>query len=183
LFEEKGPDSVTVEEIAEAADVSARTFHRHFPMKEDVLFADFADRLGRLGATLDARPLDEPVLDSVRVATHELASSLLVTGDLERRRVMLMMASDALRSRSLRYTEQWADVIAEHVAGRLGCDPSDALPRLVATSAMAVVRATRSRWMRQPDLHYEGEIDKGFDLLTNLGTAVQTASTTRRRSR
>ena len=51
-----GFDGTTVEEIAEACEVSPRTFFRYFPTKEDVLFADADDRRGALLGVLAERP-------------------------------------------------------------------------------------------------------------------------------
>jgi TetR/AcrR family transcriptional regulator, regulator of mycofactocin system len=65
LFEEKGFAATTVDEIAERADVAQRTFFRHFPTKESVLFPDSGEGAWAFRAALDARPRREPLLASV----------------------------------------------------------------------------------------------------------------------
>src|SRR5258708_24701856 len=45
LFREQGYDATTVEQIAEAAEVSPSTFFRYFPTKEDAVLQDDMDLL------------------------------------------------------------------------------------------------------------------------------------------
>ena len=67
-FAREGFDRANVADIVADAGVTERTFYRHFPSKESVLFEDFASRLGWFRAALGVRPHDEPLLESVRVA-------------------------------------------------------------------------------------------------------------------
>ncbi|NED07812.1 TetR/AcrR family transcriptional regulator, partial [Streptomyces sp. SID6648] len=62
LILERGPAATTVEAIAERADVTRRTFSRHFAGKEDAAL-DFVRRDGdRINALLRSRPAGEPPL-------------------------------------------------------------------------------------------------------------------------
>lgn len=66
-FLAQGVEDTTAEQIASDAGVSLRTFYRHFSSKHDLLFADYTG-LNWFRAALDARPADEPVIDSVQSA-------------------------------------------------------------------------------------------------------------------
>jgi len=68
MFEERGFSAVTVDEIAAEAHVSARTFYRYFPSKEEVLLVRIDRRAQALRVALSGRPVPEPVLHSVHVA-------------------------------------------------------------------------------------------------------------------
>src|ERR1700753_2551541 len=63
----QGVEDTSAEQIAADAGVSLRTFYRHFSSKHDLLFADYTG-LTWFRAALDARPADEPVIDSVQSA-------------------------------------------------------------------------------------------------------------------
>jgi AcrR family transcriptional regulator len=66
-FLAQGVEETSAEQIAADARVSLRTFYRHFGSKHDLLFADYTG-LTWFRAALDARPVDEPVIDSVQSA-------------------------------------------------------------------------------------------------------------------
>lgn len=64
-FASKGFTNVTVTELAREAGVTERTFFRHFPTKEAVLFQDYETQLEWLAEALAARPASESLFDAV----------------------------------------------------------------------------------------------------------------------
>jgi AcrR family transcriptional regulator len=172
LFTARGIDATTVDDIAAAADVSARTFHRYFAAKEDVLFADSDERQRRFADFLASRPTAEPLLDSLRAAAVDLVESFLADPDDERRRMRLMLASETLRARNLQRTDQLSQLVAETAGRRLSMNPHDPLPRLLAACTIAAMRTARERWLDEPTTDYRCEVDRCFALVADLRSAT-----------
>lgn len=94
-FLAQGVAETSAEQIAADAGVSLRTFYRHFGSKHDLLFADYTG-LTWFRAALEARPVDEPVIDSVQSAIFAFPYDVeavtkiaaLRGGDLDRGRIV-----------------------------------------------------------------------------------------------
>src|SRR6201992_4204751 len=68
LFAERGYSNVTAEEIAEAAEVSTRTFFNYFPSKEAVLLSADPDRLDEIRESVMAAPAGAPAVEVLHQA-------------------------------------------------------------------------------------------------------------------
>jgi AcrR family transcriptional regulator len=67
-FASKGFANVTVTELAREAGVTERTFFRHFPTKEAVLFQDYETQVEWLAEALAQRPESESLFDAVLIS-------------------------------------------------------------------------------------------------------------------
>ena len=133
LFAERGFDTVTVAEIAAAADVSEKTVFNHFPTKEDLAFAGREEGLMRLVADLTERPPGTSVLDVFRSLTTAVIDEFVVPGDED----LLAVAKIIRRSRTLqeRLTVGWesgAAAITAAIAETSGAADDDLVPAIVA---------------------------------------------------
>ncbi len=81
LFAERGFDTVTVAEIAAAADVSEKTVFNHFPTKEDLAFAGREEGILRLVADITERPPGASILDVFRALTATAIDDFVARGD------------------------------------------------------------------------------------------------------
>jgi len=140
LFREKGYDDTTVEQIAEAAEVSPSTFFRYFPTKEDVVLQDDMDLLW-LEAIQEQSPELSP-LAAMRAGVHA-AFARMGEDDWTNLREMteLAMTVPAVRARMMAELARTTQVIAEAVAQRTGHDPSDFAVRTLAGAVVGVAIA------------------------------------------
>jgi AcrR family transcriptional regulator len=144
LFSERGFDSVTVPEITARAGLTTRTFHRHFPDKREVLFAD-ADQMPALATRLiTGAPAGLGPVDVVTRGLPLIASAFEGRlGPLKQRKAVID-GHDGLRERELRKMEQLTSAIAEAFRAR-GVDQLTAA--LVAETAVGVVKVGLRRWL------------------------------------
>jgi len=140
LFEEKGFEATTVEEIAEAADYSARTFFRIFARKEDCVFFD-------LEARLDAASVK--VADATIAAEWSVLRAALLDharswegGDPEfaRARARLFHREPALTARYLAHSLRWEEDLVQRILQRGGDRQDRAAVYLAASVVVAAYR-------------------------------------------
>jgi AcrR family transcriptional regulator len=117
-FLAQGVEGTSAEQIAEDAGVSLRTFYRHFTSKHDLLFADYDAGLHWFRSALAARPDDELITESVRVAV------LAFPYDVQAVTQIAALRSDTLDAdRIVRHIRQVEADFAEAIAERLERQP------------------------------------------------------------
>jgi AcrR family transcriptional regulator len=154
LVAERGFAHVTVEDIAEAADVSPRTFFNYFPSKEAALFGADPDRTQTLRLRLVRDLPGQSALEVLRVVLIDEARAMTeelneLGGDPAEwlQRMKASHVDPQLRAARAAHMAMLECVVAEALAERLGTDPArDPYPLLLASAAMGVIRAAFSFW-------------------------------------
>jgi AcrR family transcriptional regulator len=168
LFAERGFDAVTVNDIADRADVDPSTFYRHFGSKEAVIFSDLGDWTGHLGDAVRAQPAELPLLETMRTGLKDLAANLLVDIENERHRAQLTESSPSVRAQGLAVREALIDGVTMAIADRMAVDPArDGRPYLLAASCILAANWYRDYVVRTGDLPSSAEdaVDRIIDLV------------------
>jgi len=148
LMLDQGFEATTVEDIAAAAQVTSRTFFRHFPTKEDVILGQAEELLDRVRVALDAEPDDEPVMTAVTNAVMTLADDFEEHRHHHLIRARIMAETPSVQGRERQLHQAWEDLITHDVARRLGTDPADdPRPALIAATTVTTLRVARQRWL------------------------------------
>ena len=149
LFREQGYYATTVEQIAEAAEVSPSTFFRYFPTKEDVVLQDDFDVLGM--ETFQSQPAEMSPVAAFRAAAMQMIGTL-TPAEVERFRetTALTMTVPEVRARALDEFARTIEQIAEAVALRTGRSPDDFMVRNLAGAVVGVIMSATMPWEEMP---------------------------------
>ncbi|MGV9775733.1 TetR/AcrR family transcriptional regulator [Streptosporangium sp. NPDC003464] len=162
---ERGLESLTVEGIAEAADISTRTFFNYFSTKEESLTVGPSSSAEELAALVTARPADEPVVRSMRFLAKEIAESFVPS----REQVALWRRNPELLARARRPAdqEQIFVTLMRTVADRMEADlPREVYPSVLVVTTFSIIEwAVRASWQDDVGKSLDDLIDEAFDLI------------------
>ncbi len=144
---ERGVDSVTIEDIADRAGVSPRTFFNYFPSKEDAIVGISPDAVQAVVADLRDRPADEPPTVSLASILSTSADDADAAARRWARRAEVVRRHPALLAPLMASYAALENALTEVIAERLGLDPAvDPYPRRVVVAAVSMLRSTISWW-------------------------------------
>lgn len=149
LFLDKGFEETTIEEIAEAVEISPSTFFNYFPSKEAVVFQDDLDPL--ILRAFEAQPADVNPIRRLRVAMRDVFSRM--TPDQEamvRQRTQLFISTPELRGAMLSQFADLVDQVTELLAARAGKAASEFAVRNMAGAVLGVMLASFLVLTRDP---------------------------------
>jgi AcrR family transcriptional regulator len=149
LFMERGFDQVTVDEIAEAADVGRMTVFNHFPRKEDMFFDRDEEAREDLRQAMRQRDPGVTPVETLRQLAHRLVSDqrpYLRFFAGSRVFVETIEASEALKARARAIRDEFAQFVTVLLAESVGREPNDpdahlAAGLLLATWTIAFIQA------------------------------------------
>lgn len=137
LFLARGFEATTIDDIAEAAGISRRSFFRYFGTKEDIVLGDLAAQGELIRAALEARPPTEDawtaLLNALRTAPRlgqDDATMLQIS--------KMLYGTPSLRARFIEKHFHWQALLTPEVRRRLGAAPGDE-PDLRADAIVACV--------------------------------------------
>lgn len=144
----RGYETVTMADVAAAADVGERTAFRYFHDKAELLFAEDAAVHEALDDALAARPPHEPPAVAIREALASLASRWQGRHTEGRTRQAIIDATPALKAREGIKHLEYQRTLAAGLCGR-GTHAAPA--RLLAGVAVACFHEATSRWLVDED--------------------------------
>lgn len=163
LTTEQGFDNTTVDQIAEAAEISPSTFFRYFPTKEDAVLADDYDPL--LVAAIANTPSASNPVAAIRQAMRSVSDIFDRDRAQIHQRTKLMLTTPALRARLADGMMDTQRLIRDAYAARPGSASGLEVEALLG-AAMGVLTVVLVRWAEgSPDDDIVEMVDQALALI------------------
>jgi AcrR family transcriptional regulator len=178
LATERGLDNVRPEDIAAEAGVSTRTFNNYFASKYEAICALTMERGRRVGVALASRPADEPLMPAITAAVLEPYDG----GEQPPGRDWIaslrpVISSPALQGEYLRTQHAARQALADAISARIGADPADMYPAVLAGAVTAAIQVAVERWLSaDPPVALVPLLRLALGQLRCLGHATPTAN-------
>jgi AcrR family transcriptional regulator len=145
-FTAVGVAATTVADITTDAGVTERTFYRYFASKEEVLFAEYEDRIDWFRRALEVRPRREPITKSVLYAVDAFPDDpRLVT---EAAQLRTQLSDEQIAMHMQRVQALLAHEVERHLLA-ITCGDDDLRAAVVAGIIAAAVFSAMTAWSRR----------------------------------
>lgn len=168
LFTEKGFDETTVDDIAQAAGVSRRSFFRYFSSKSDLMGQDIVTYATALTTAIDACPPNYSLSQIFRQTVLQVAQQ---SAAHPRTRQIIQIAAKypAASEAQLSRTAELQDRVAAAFARRCRQASEDDLsPSILAGLTLSVLGVAFRSWFEQSEDDISITVDKIFVTIDRL---------------
>jgi AcrR family transcriptional regulator len=168
LFEAKGFDETTVEEIAQAAGVSRASFFRYFSSKDDLLAQNVIKYGEALKAAIKASPPSSTPLEIMRETVLAVAKET-ANSPHTRQVIDISLRSAAARQAHMSRMVEVESNIATAFAERVGSLSKDEIePRLLAIMTLSAMNVAVMSWHRGDARQLSAAVEQVFSSFTRI---------------
>ncbi|GAA0735671.1 TetR/AcrR family transcriptional regulator [Dactylosporangium roseum] len=170
LFDERGYEQTTVDDIADRAGVGRTTLFRHYRSKEDVIFPNHDRLLAAVKDRLATSTADTAIV-AVTEAVRLVLQHYVEEGGRSRRRYKLTSRVGTLRDREIASVARYQRLFREFIAEWMEPSPGAALrAELMAAAVVSAHNHVLRRWLRRDTTDPVAELDAAMAQVVALFT-------------
>ncbi|SEO88941.1 TetR family transcriptional regulator [Paenibacillus sp. OV219] len=164
LFKEQGYQATTIEQIAEASEISPSTFFRYFATKEALVLEDDYDPV-----LIRAFQRQSPELTPIQAFRAAIREGFDEISEEEKaalqERIRLTMSVPELRAASLLHTNDTLMIFTEILSERLGIPKQDFKIMTLSGSILGAVMAVQQYCLDNEDAYFITKVDEALAML------------------
>jgi len=147
LFEQKGFDATTIDDVAAAAEVSPRTVFRYFTSKEDLVFLGQDEENRQVASLVKSAPRNLNPIDAVMQATRAVLLAPQATPEQLVRSQRLVQRTPSLRAYKGKLLRKIEELVASALVPAHGTKHEVLRGRMLAAVYLGALDVAMSSWI------------------------------------